>query len=233
MDPVLKLILISILSYLLGSIPTAVIISKKFFGFDIREKGSGNMGSTNAFRILGTKWGVIVQVVDIVKGILAVAVLPYLFGDGITFPGNTYFQDITIVKVIAGIFAVAGHMWSVFVGFRGGKGINTAVGMLIGITPLDVGIAIAFFIIAVIFSGYISLGSIAGAVALPSSLFFRYNILHDNIPYYDPVIYFLIGLMALIVFQHRKNIGRLLKGTENRFSKLHLIRLKNKQNSSD
>lgn len=224
MDPLLKLIIIALLSYLLGSIPTAWIISKKFFGFDIRERGSGNVGSTNTFRLLGWKWGLVVQIIDIAKGAVAVLVLPYLFGSGITFPANTWFQDITIVKMIAGVFAVIGHIFPVSIGFRGGKGINTTAGMLIGIAPVDFAIALFFFILAVIFSGYISLGSIISAIVLPSSLVFRYNILHAHIPGYDYIVYFFIGITALLIFQHRKNIIRILKGTENRFPKLHLIK---------
>jgi glycerol-3-phosphate acyltransferase PlsY len=226
MDGVLKLFLILLSSYLIGSFPTAIIVSKTFFGFDIREKGSGNMGSTNAFRVLGWKWGLTVQLVDIGKGLLASLVLPYLFGSGISFPGITWFEDMTIVKVLSGIAAVAGHNWTIFAGFKGGKGINTATGMLIGIAPVDTAIALGFFLLAVVFSGYISLGSITAALALPFSMFFRYNILKAYVPSYETSIYFLLGLTAILIFQHRKNIKRLLKGTENKFSKLQLIKCK-------
>lgn len=229
MNETFSLVLVIGLSYILGSIPTAIIISKQFFGFDIREKGSGNMGSTNAFRILGVKWGVVVQLVDIAKGLLAVIVIAKLFGSNITFESIPFFEDITVVRVIAGISAVAGHIWSVFVKFKGGKGINTAAGMLIGIAPLDVGIALGVFLLAVLFSGYISLGSITGAIALPTSMFFRYNVLHDHIPGYNTLIYFMLGLMVLLVYQHRANIKRLLEGTENKFSKLQLLHKKKTQ----
>lgn len=230
MGPLLNLILIAILSYLLGAFPTAVLISKKFFGFDIRLKGSGNMGSTNAFRVLGFKWGLTVQIIDILKGVTAVLLFPSLFGGGVTFPGITMFEDITVLRFIAGSCAVMGHIYSIFVGFRGGKGINTAAGMLIGIAPLDVGIAIVFFAVIVILSGYVSLGSITGAIAFPTSIFFRYNVLHNNIPGYGTIIYLAVGLGMFLVFQHRKNIKRLLQGTENKFSKLQF--LKSKKNSS-
>lgn len=225
MEQILRIAFIIILSYLAGSIPTAIIVSKKFFGYDIREKGSGNMGSTNAFRILGWKWGIVVQIVDILKGVFAVLVIANLLGDGVTFGGGTLFKDITIVRIIAGLSAVAGHIWSVFAGFRGGKGINTAAGILISIAPLDVSIAIGAFIIAVIFSGYISLGSITGAITLPSSMLIRYNIFHVDIPGYNTLVYFSLALMILLVFTHRKNISRLMKGTENRFSKLQVIKI--------
>lgn len=236
MDPVIKLVLIALASYIIGSFPTAVVISKLFFGFDIREKGSGNMGSTNAFRVLGWKWGVVTQLVDILKGFVAVVFLVNIFGHGISFPSINMFEDITVVRLIAGITAVIGHIWSVFVSFRGGKGINTAAGMLIGIAPVDVGIAILFFILAVIFSGYISLGSITASVVFPSSIFVRYNLFGIDIEGYLTLIYFALGLMLLLIFQHRTNIIRLVAGNENRFHKLHLIKIfsrerrKNKMN---
>lgn len=232
MDEIIRLLLIVIISYLLGSIPTALIISKVFFKFDIRKKGSGNMGSTNAFRVLGFKWGLIVQIVDILKGVLAVTLLVDLLGQGITFSYQSYFQDITIVRIIAGISAVCGHIWTIFAGFKGGKGVNTAAGMLLGIAPIEIGIAIGIFILAVIFSGYISLGSISAAISFPLSLLFRHNVLHDTPPYYDPLIYFAIGLAVLLIFSHRANIKRLIQGKENRFSKLQLIKCRSaKQNS--
>ncbi len=226
MDGDIKLILIILLSYLAGSIPTAVIISKKFFGFDIREKGSGNMGSTNAFRLLGWKWGVTVQIIDILKGVFAVIVIANLLGDGISFLSIDFFHDKTIVRFIAGMAAVCGHIWSMFVGFKGGKGINTTMGMLISIAPVDISIAIGIFLIAVLFSGYISLGSIAGAIAFPSSLFLRYNIFGVDIPSYSIIIYFALAIAILILYTHRTNISRLLKGTENRFAKLQILRKK-------
>ena len=187
------------------------------------------MGSTNAFRVLGWKWGITVQVLDILKGLLAVVVVAGIIGREVAIPNVTIFEDFTLIKIMAGVFAFFGHIWPVFVKFRGGKGINTAAGMLMGIIPLDFGIAVAFFIIAVIFSGYISLGSISGAFALPSSMFFRYNVLNDNIPGYGTLIYFALGIFILIIFTHRTNIQRLLAGNENRFSKLKLINRKRRQ----
>lgn len=226
MESFLVISLIAILSYLLGSIPTGVLVSKYFFGFDIRKKGSGNMGSTNAFRTLGWKWGLFVQIVDILKGYLAVALIAAYLGKGITIPNATMFEDLTLIKILAGIAAVSGHIWSVFVGFKGGKGVNTAAGMLIGLLPVDVAVAAVLFIIAVIFSGYISLGSIVAAFGIPGSMLVRYNILGADIPGYGILIYFSIGLMLLVLYTHRTNIKRLLKGNENKFSKLQLIKIK-------
>ena len=127
--------------------------------------------------------------------------------------------------------AVCGHIWSVFVGFKGGKGINTTAGMLIGIAPLDIGIAVAVFLIALIASGYVSLGSILGAISFPSSLFVRYNVFGDNIPGYHFLIYFAVVLALLLIFTHRTNIIRLLKGTENKFAKLHLLKFKSNKDT--
>jgi len=221
----LKLVAIAIISYLIGSIPWGLIISKKFFGFDIRKKGSGNIGSTNVFRILGMKWGIIVQALDISKGVLAVLIASWI-GKNISIPNITGFSDITVIQFCAGLVAVFGHAFSIFAQFRGGKGINTALGMLIAIAPIDLSISILIFILAVILSGYISLGSISGALALPSSLFMRYNFLHINIPSYHFLIYATIALAVFIIYTHRKNIIRLLKGTENYFAKLQLIKVK-------
>jgi len=225
MSPILALSLIIVLSYLIGSFPTAYVISKTFFGFDIRKKGSGNMGSTNVFRTLGWKWGVLVQIVDLAKGLISVLLIANLFEVDLQF-GATYFEDKTIVMIIAGMSAVIGHILPVYIGFRGGKGINTAAGMLFGIAPIDVSIAFGIFILAVIFSGYISLGSILGAVTFPSSLLFRYNFFGVDIPAYNILIYFSAALALLLIYAHKKNIKRLIEGRENRFKKLHLIKLK-------
>ena len=222
---IIGLLFIITLSYLVGSFPTAIVVSKIFFGFDIRQRGSGNMGSTNAFRILGWKWGLTVQLIDLVKGIAAVILVTSIIPISINF-GSSYFENSTIVKMIAGLSAVCGHIWTILAGFRGGKGINTAAGMLIAIAPVDVGIALVCFILAVIFSGYISLGSLTGALALPSSLLIRYNLLNIPIPGYHILLYFSALLALLLIFTHRANIVRLLKGTENHFAKLQVIKYK-------
>jgi|JI10StandDraft_1071094.scaffolds.fasta_scaffold58153_3 glycerol-3-phosphate acyltransferase PlsY len=226
MDPVLRLGIIVILSYLLGSIPTGVWISRALFGFDIRSKGSGNMGSTNIFRVLGWKWGIIVQLIDIMKGLSAVLFVSHLFGGQMPFNNNTPFEDETVVKLIAGASAVLGHIFSLFVNFRGGKGINTAAGMLVALAPVDVGIAAAGFLIAVTLSGYISLGSIIAAITIPLAMIFRYNILHVNIPGYHTMVYFAAAIALIVIYTHRGNIRRLASGTENRFAKLQIFKHK-------
>ncbi len=224
MTPLSILLSIILLSYLVGSIPSGVIVSRMFFGFDIRDKGSGNMGSTNVFRVLGVKWGMLVQLLDILKGIIAVAVISQIFSGEMAFTNRTPFEDATVIKLIAGVAAVIGHIWSIFVRFRGGKGINTAAGMLVAIAPIDVGVALVFFLLTFFLSGYVSLGSMMAAITLPSFMCFRYNILHDNIPGYHTIIFFAVGISLLVIYTHRSNINRLAHGTENRFTKYWLFR---------
>lgn len=229
MDPILRLIVIVALSYILGSIPTGVIVGRLFFGLDVREHGSGNMGSTNVFRVLGPTWGIIVQFIDILKGLLAVLVVSHLFGGAMPFSNETPFEDETVVKMICGGAAVLGHIFSLFVNFKGGKGINTAAGMLVALSPIDVGVAAVCFLIALFISGYVSLGSIIAAIAIPTAMIFRYNILHDSIPGYHTIIYFTIAVALVVLYTHRSNIRRLAHGTENRFAKLQLFRCHNKR----
>jgi glycerol-3-phosphate acyltransferase PlsY len=219
----MEILLIVLTSYLIGSIPTAIIISKLFFGFDIRQKGSGNMGSTNAFRVLGWKAGLAVQLFDILKGIAAVTVGVLIFNGHLPFTNATPFEDATIIKLIAGSAAVMGHIWTAFAGFKGGKGINTALGMLIGIAPVEVAVAAGIFLLVVLSSGYISLGSIIAAVSLPTTMLVRYNIFHVDIQGYHTLIFFCIGIAVLLVYTHRANIRRLFEGRENRFNKLRIL----------
>lgn len=224
-DPTLRLFLIGIVSYLVGSFPTAVIVSKRFFGFDIRSKGSGNMGSTNAFRLLGWKWGLTVQLVDILKGLVAVLFVSHLMeGHTLPFTNRTPFEDFTVVKLIAGASAVLGHIFSVFVGFKGGKGVNTATGMLIGIAPVEVAIAVGVFWLAVMFSGYISLGSILAAVIIPTAMAFRYNVFGVDIYGYHTLIWFSISVSLLVIYMHRENIRRLIQGTERKMTNWQIFK---------
>lgn len=222
----MQLAFIIIVAYLLGAIPTALIIGKHFYGIDVREKGSGNMGSTNTLRVLGWKAGLAVQLLDIAKGVAAVAIARSVFNGNLPFPNMTPFEDITVVSVIAGIAAVIGHVWTVFAGFRGGKGINTALGMLIAIVPVEVAIAAGVFFLVIFFSGYVSLGSMLAAASLPTTMAVRHNILGVDIQGYNTLIFFILGLAVFLIFTHRANIRRLLQGRENRFTKLWLFRRK-------
>lgn len=226
MDPLLRLIIIIVQSYIIGSIPSALIISKRFFGFDVREKGSGNMGSTNVFRTMGWKAGVVVQVADILKGFLAVSLVAYFFEAQMPFANRTPFQDETVVMLIAGLSAVLGHMYSVFAGFRGGKGMNTSLGVLLAVAPVELAVALGVFLLMFTTSGYVSLGSIAAAMSVPSTMAFRYNILGVEIEGYKTLVYFCLILALLVIYAHRSNVKRLLAGTENKSTKLRLFKRK-------
>ncbi|MBK8981409.1 MAG: glycerol-3-phosphate 1-O-acyltransferase PlsY [Ignavibacteria bacterium] len=221
----LNLIGIIVASYLIGSIPFALIVGKIFKRIDIRNYGSGNLGSTNAFRVLGIPLGILVQMLDISKGLFAVLVVTRIFYPDLPFENYTPFEDITVLKIISGLSAVIGHTYSVFVNFKGGKGINTALGMLISLAPVEVGISVGFFIITLLASGYVSLGSIVASFFFPVIMFIRENIFKVDIYGYNTLIFFSIGISILLIYNHRDNIKRLLYGKENRFEKLWLIRI--------
>jgi glycerol-3-phosphate acyltransferase PlsY len=219
----LSLVVVVIASYLIGSIPFGIMVSKYFRGFDIRTKGSGNMGSTNAFRVLGWKLGLLVQILDLAKGLGAVLLATYFF-NGLPFHNATPFEDLTIFRLIAGISAVLGHVYTCFAGFKGGKGISTAAGMLIGIAPVEIAIVVGIFLLVVAFSGYVSLGSIIAAIMFPTTMFLRENAFGVHINGYGTLIVFAIGLALFLVYNHRSNIKRLLAKRENRFDKLAILR---------
>jgi acyl phosphate:glycerol-3-phosphate acyltransferase len=225
----LSLILVIVLSYLVGSFPTSLLAGKLFKGIDVRKHGSKNMGSTNAFRVLGWKIGILVQLIDVLKGVAATLLISKLFYGALPFENRTPFQDITVVQIIAGISAVLGHTFSVFVNFRGGKGINTTGGMLLSLAPIDASISIGVFILVLIFSGYVSLGSIFAAYSFPTTMFIRENIFGVEIDGYSTLIYFSIAVSIFLTYNHRQNIKRLLYGEENRFEnwwKVRLIKIK-------
>jgi len=218
----ISLIFVILAGYLLGAIPFGVIISKHFRGFDLRTKGSGNMGSTNAFRVLGWKLGLMVQLLDLSKGIAAVLIATFLF-NGLPFHNQTPFQDITVFRFFAGAAAVIGHCYTIFAGWKGGKGISTAAGMLIAIAPIETAVAIGFFLLIVFASGYISLGSITAAVIFPTTMFVRENVLGVDIYGYHTMIIGAITVSAFLIYRHRANIQRLLENKENRFDKLRIF----------
>ena len=221
----LNLIGLIVVSYLIGSIPSALIVGRIFKKIDIRKFGSGNLGSTNAFRVLGVPLGILVQMMDISKGLIAVLFVTSFFYSNLPFTNYTPFEDITVLKIIAGISAVLGHTFSVFVNFKGGKGINTALGMLISLAPVEVGVSVGFFIFTVLSSGYVSLGSIVASFFFPVTMFVRENIFKVDIYGYNTLIFFSIGISLLLIYNHRDNIRRLLYGNENRFEKLWIIRI--------
>jgi glycerol-3-phosphate acyltransferase PlsY len=209
------------LSYIVGSLPTSVMLSKWRHGFDIRTKGSGNAGGTNVFRVLGWKSGLFVTSIDVLKGVIATVFVARLFWDPtLPFYNRTPFDDFTIIQMICGGAAIVGHVWTVFAGFKGGKGMATAAGMLIGIAPTEFAVSGAIFAIVFFSFRYVSLGSICAAIAFPLSLIIRHNILSDEIHSYKTLVFFSVGVAVLLVYSHRANIKRLLEGTENKISNL-------------
>jgi glycerol-3-phosphate acyltransferase PlsY len=216
----INLAIVILLSYAVGSIPTSIMLSRWIHGFDIRTKGSGNAGGTNVFRVLGWKSGLYVTFVDIGKGAIATALISRLFWDPtLPFYNRTPFDDFTIIQMICGGVAIVGHIWTVFAGFKGGKGIATGAGMLLGMAPTEFAISIGVFLLVFWAYKYVSLGSIAGAIAFPLSLFVRYNIFGDEIQSYKTLIVFSLSVAILLVYSHRHNVKRLIEGTEKKITK--------------
>ena len=215
----INMAIVVLLSYIVGSIPTSIMLSKWRHGFDIRTRGSGNAGGTNVFRVLGWKSGLFVMVFDALKGVVATTIIARLFWDPtLPFYNRTPFDDFTIIQMICGGAAIVGHIWTVFAGFKGGKGIACGAGMLIGIAPTEFAVSIIVFLAVLFAWKYVSLGSIAAAIAFPVSLLVRHNILYDEIHSYKTLIFFSIGVAVLLIYSHRKNIQRLLEGTEKKIT---------------
>ncbi len=193
-----------ILAYFIGSIPTAIIVSKAFFNIDIREYGSGNMGATNTFRVLGPKFGTIVMIGDMLKGILAVSLynlLPYYLTNEL---------DRTNLMIGLGLAAVIGHIYPVWADFRGGKGVATLFGMVLAIQPIVAINCVGVFLLVLYLTRYVSLSSILAGVALPICVLWIYN---EQEVFYRV---FAVAVAGLILLTHQKNISRLLKGNEGR-----------------
>lgn len=200
----MKEFILLIIAYLIGSTPTALIVSRTFFQIDIRDYGSGNMGATNTFRVLGPKYGTLVMVGDMVKGMLAVALynlLPYYLNNPI---------DRTNFMLGLGLAAVAGHIYPIFAQFKGGKGVATLFGMVLAIQPVVALSCVAVFLIVLFLTRFVSLSSILAGLALPVCVLWVYN---EKEIFYRV---FAIAVAGLIILTHQKNISRLLKGNESR-----------------
>ncbi|NGM65346.1 glycerol-3-phosphate 1-O-acyltransferase PlsY [Sphingobacterium sp. SGR-19] len=208
------LIGIVILAYLFGSIPSAVWFGEAFYGVDVREYGSGNAGATNTFRVLGKRAGSIVMFVDIFKGWTATN-LPYLLDSAVVgIPSSVQFVNF---QLALGVIAVLGHLFPIFAGFRGGKGVATLFGMVIAIHPEAALCCVSVFLLTLIITHYVSLSSILAGFTFPFSIAF---IFHTSVP---AVLLYGIAICALILVTHQKNIERLLKGHE---SKIYLFKKK-------
>lgn len=230
----LSIIIVLILCYLVGAIPSSLWMGKIFFNVDIREHGSGNAGATNTFRILGWKAGSVVLLFDFGKGLLATVVLSqlaYSIGDGpVTFYEN--WDEESMLLILSGLAAVIGHMFPVYAGFKGGKGAATACGMLYGIEPISISISLALFLILMFTTRYVSVGSIFSSLIYPfAQLTLRYGF---GVDIDGSIILFSSALALGIIIKHKGNIKRLLNGTENRIQsfKPSSGRLKNKDQAA-
>lgn len=201
----ITLLVFILVSYLLGSIPTSVWIGKWFFGIDIRQHGSGNAGTTNTFRVLGTKAALPVFIFDVFKGFIAPFISQFYYHQ---FPP---ISDNFLYYIIIGFFAVIGHIYPLFANFRGGKGVATLLGMGLGITFIPTLLALLVFIIIFLLTKYVSLSSLISV-----SSFTIFVIFFEN--YSLSLIIFSIIAVLLLFYTHRKNIERLRKGTETKFS---------------
>jgi len=210
----MKEILFILLAYLIGSIPTALLISKSFFGIDIREYGSGNAGATNTFRVLGAKRGSFVMVGDVLKGVIATSLyilVPY-------YVHNEW--DRTNLMVGLGLAAVLGHIFPIWADFRGGKGVATLFGMILAIQPLVAVCCVGVFLIVLYLTRFVSLSSILASVAFAVLILFIFN---EKEPLYRA---FAIAVALLVILTHQKNISRLLRGSE---SKVPILKYRDKR----
>ena len=217
----IELLLLLTVSYLLGSVPTSIIIGKIVGKIDIREHGSGNAGMTNIFRILGWKPALVVGSIDFVKGWFATSCVLLL-------PSGTIpLFDVDLIQIMAGCAAILGHTYTIFSGLRGGKGVMTLMGMLIALYPAVIPFCLITFITILILWGFVSLASICATAVLPLIVF-----LSPSLGFQDPnpsLKYFSLIILFFILFTHRSNLKRLKNGTENRFERAMIIKRKRKK----
>jgi len=200
-------ILVFILAYLIGSLPSAVWIGKWFHNIDVREHGSGNAGATNVIRVLGWKTGIPVLLIDVAKGALA-TLLPVFFK-----LAESDSALLTNLQIIAGVTAITGHIFPVFAGFRGGKGVATIFGVLLALHPLLTLSCMGVFLAVLLITGIVSVSSMIAGIAFPVFLF----VLFDS----PSVVFRIFSILVAIalVITHRKNIGRLMRGEEKKLFK--------------
>jgi len=202
----LAMVSLTILAYLLGSLPTAVWIGKLLRGVDVREHGSGNAGATNAMRVLGPKIAIIVLIIDAMKGVAAVSLASFL-------PRESFIPEWFIIfQMFLGAMAILGHVFPVFAGFKGGKGIATLVGITFILFPEAFLICLIIFLLFFLTTRYVSLGSLSAAIALPVIVIWVKDVT------ILPKVVFAIAIAVFVPITHINNIRRLIKGTENRIS---------------
>ena len=199
MNPAITTAFALAIAYVLGSVPTGLWLGLWLRGIDVRQHGSGNIGATNTRRVLGNKLGITALAGDVAKGLVSVVFVARLSGWG-------------HAPLVCGIAAILGHTASVFLRFRGGKGVATGAGVFLGLAPIPTAIAAGAFVLIVAITRYVSLASMCAAVVLSVSLFVG--------PYAWPVRVIAALVAALIIYKHRSNIGRMLRGEESRFGRL-------------
>lgn len=206
---------LALIAYLVGAFPTAVIVGRLMRSIDIREHGSCNAGATNTWRVLGWRAGVAVLLVDFAKGVVATLAVPLIpLAVGSVAP--------QILAMTCGLAAVVGHVFPVYVGFRGGKGIATGAGMLVGIAPIPTGIALGVFVLLISIFGKVSLGSVAGALSVPLSMGMLGT--WTAMSYHPALIAMACFLACFVLYTHRGNLRRLVRGEERTFENLRLWR---------
>ena len=215
-----ELIILVLIAYVVGSIPTSIIVSRLKYNTDIREHGSGNAGATNIFRTFGWKPALFVTLVDIFKGWLPAYISGNIQSNTIMFGNNS-----DALMIIAGFAAVLGHTYTMFAGFKGGKGVGTAAGMLIALFPIAIPICLIVFALTILTTGIVSLGSMLAATALPIALFIIGGINPESQISLTLRIFALL-IPAFIIFTHRSNVKRMMEGTENRFEKARIFKKK-------
>jgi len=219
MNELSYLIFLMLISYLAGSTPTSIIIGHITKGIDIRKHGSGNAGATNVFRVLGWKFALIVIIVDVFKGWLPAAIFAPAFFYAQIIP------DLGVVQILCGFSAVLGHTYTVFAGFKGGKGVGTLAGVLLALFPLAFLFCLAVAVITIILTGYVSLASILASASLPIFLFLLPPFIGIE-PAPLSLMVFSLLIPWFITFTHRSNLQRLRSGEENRFDKAMIFRKK-------
>ncbi|OGC81376.1 MAG: acyl-phosphate glycerol 3-phosphate acyltransferase [candidate division Zixibacteria bacterium RBG_16_43_9] len=206
----LSLIFIIVFSYLLGSLPFGIIITKLWKGIDIREHGSKNPGATNVYRVVGLIPALMVLILDVGKGLVATLLFSRISID------QPFLNAISLM-ILAGIAVILGHVFPIFVGFKGGKGVATGLGVLISLAPLETALALLLFLIIVAITRYVSLGSLSSASFILLALIFKKYYFHK--PVSLELLVSVLVLTIFIFYTHRSNIKRLLNGTENKFGK--------------
>lgn len=210
----IALIVILFLAYLLGSIPSSVWVGKITKGIDIRDHGSGNAGATNTFRVLGFKSGVVVAIIDFFKGLSATIWITQLAGPLGGLPSFFDGENAILFRILAALMAVFGHLYPIFAGFKGGKGMLTAGGSLMGVEPISVSVAIAAWIATLLITRYVSVASITASIVYPLTVqYLKY--FTDKIVIL-PFEIFSILLCFALIYKHKSNIKKLMAGTENR-----------------